>query len=233
MKSRTCVIAGANSEIAIAIAQKFISDYQLVLCWHKNHSRVDELLKLDNVSSRQTDLRCEEQVDTLMKELFQSYRTIDLLINCVGKNTSISDADITEDAWDDVISTNLKPAYFLCKYYWKYCDKQSSGCIIHLSSTAGLRPLPSSPHYITAKAGLIALSGYYAKLMAPTVRVNTIAPGFVQTQRHAAPSYDAVRAQIPLKRMADLSEIAETAAYIANCQYLTGQTIVVDGGLIG
>lgn len=233
MEPKTCVIAGANSEIAIAIAKKFISEYRLVLCWHQGHSRVDELLGLDAVSSRQVDLRREEQVDNLMKELFQSYQSIDLLINCVGKNSFIPDVEIAEDVWDDVISTNLKPAYFLCKYYWKYCDRQSPGCIIHLSSTAGLRPFPSSPHYITAKAGLIALSGYYAKLMAPCIRVNTIAPGFVQTERHATPDYDPIRAQIPLRRMAAPSEIAETAAYIANCQYLTAQTIVIDGGLIG
>ena len=134
--------------------------------------------------------------------------------------------------WEDVISYILKTAYLLCKYYWKYCDRHAYGCIIHLSSTAGLRPAPSSPHYITAKAGLIALSKYYAQIMAPYVRVNTVAPGYVQTKRHASPDYDSIRDRIPLKRMAALSEISDTVAYIADCQYLTSQTIVVDGGLI-
>jgi len=231
MEPNICMIAGANSEIAAAIAKQLLPKYHLLLCWHKEHHRIDELLKSSNVSAYQADLRCEEQVRTLMEDIFQTYSKIDLLVNCVGKNSSIPDEEITEAVWDDVISSNLKPAYLLCKYYWKYCDRHSHGCIIHLSSTAGLRPRPSSPHYITAKAGLIALSKYYAQIMAPNIRVNTIAPGYVQTERHGSPDYDGIRNRIPLKRMADLSEIASTVTYIADCQYLTGQTIVVDGGL--
>lgn len=233
MGPNICMIAGANSEIATAIAKHLIPKYHLILCWHKEHHRVDELLKFGNVSACQTDLCCEEQVSALMGDMFQTYSGIDLLVNCVGKNSSIPDEEITAEVWDDVISSNLKPAYLLCKYYWKYCDRHANGCIIHLSSTAGLRPMPSSPHYITAKAGLVALSKYYAQIMAPNIRVNAIAPGYVQTERHASPDYEAIRNRIPLKRMADLSEIAATVAYIADCRYLTGQTIVVDGGLTG
>ena len=233
MEPNICMITGANSEIAVAIAKRLLPKYHLLLCWHKEHHRINELLKSGRVSDCQADLQCEEQVRTLMRDSFQKYSKIDLLVNCVGKNTSIPDEEITEAVWDDVISSNLKPAYLLCKYYWKYCDRHAYGCIIHLSSTAGLRPAPSSPHYITAKAGLIALSKYYAQIMAPYVRVNTVAPGYVQTERHASPDYDSIRDRIPLKRMAALSEISDTVAYIADCQYLTSQTIVVDGGLIG
>lgn len=233
MEPDICLITGANSEIAAAIAKRLLPSYRLFLCWHKEHQRVDELLEFGNVSSFQADLRCEAQVRALMRNIFQTYSKIDLLVNCVGKNSAIPNEEITETVWDDVISSNLKPAYFLCKYYREYRNSGTCGCVIHLSSTAGLRPMPSSPHYIAAKAGLIALSNYYAKIMAPYVRVNTIAPGYVQTERHESPDYDSIRDRIPLKRFAELSEIADTVAYIANCKYITGQTVIVDGGLTG
>lgn len=232
MEHKICLITGANSEIAKAIAEQFESDYHLILCWHQNNERITELLKKDNVTSVQADLQHEKQVKTLIYDLFQQYNKIDLLINCIGKNSYVPDDEISEEIWDDIIAVNLKPAFFLCKYFLEYCNKINKGCIIHISSTAGIRPLPTSPHYITAKAGLIALSEYYAKIMAPNIRVNTIAPGFVQTQRHTSPSYDDIRKRIPMQRMADLSEIAQTVLYLAECQYITGQTIIVDGGLI-
>ena len=125
-----------------------------------------------------------------MKSIFREYKTIDLVINCVGRNISVAESELSEAIWDEVISANLKPAFFLCKFYLRYRSENSSGCIINFSSTAGIRPLPSSPQYITAKAGLIALSTYYAKIMAPHVRVNVIAPGFVQTQKHNSSDYD-------------------------------------------
>lgn len=230
--NKICLIAGANSEIACVIAKKLVDEYTLILCRHKNHQRIDELLKFQNTFCVQADLRDEAQVDNLMKSIFREYKTIDLMINCVGKNISVAESELTEKIWDEVISSNLKPAFFLCKFYRQYRSENSSGCIINFSSTAGIRPLPSSPHYITAKAGLIALSTYYAKIMAPHVRVNVIAPGFVQTQKHNSSAYDSIRDKIPLKRMATLSEIAETIKYIADCNYLTGQTIILDGGLI-
>ena len=85
MEPNICMIAGANSEIAAAIAKQLLPKYHLLLCWHKEHHRIDELLKSSNVSAYQADLRCEEQVRTLMEDIFQTYSKIDLLVNCVGK----------------------------------------------------------------------------------------------------------------------------------------------------
>lgn len=231
MKKGVCLIAGANSEIGVAIARSFAADYKLILCWHRNNANL--LKSKIEADYRQVDLLREEAVEGLIKSVFLEYGHIDVLINCVGKNIPHAVNHISGQDWDDVVSSNLKTAFFLCKYYWEYADKISPGSIIQLSSTAGLRPLPSSPAYIAAKAGLIALSGYFAKQMAPAIRVNTIAPGFVMTEKHASPAYDGIRQMIPLKRMASLEEVAETARYIANCEYITGQTIVLDGGLTG
>ncbi len=231
MKSKVCLITGADSEIACDTAEVLSQEYLLILCCHRGHERSDRLMKTFDTVPYQADLTDEVQAGTLMHEVFRKYSHIDLLVNFTGKNIHVPDDDINGAVWDDVISANLKPAFFLCKYYRKYCKKDLDGCIINFSSTAGIRPILSSPHYIAAKAGLIALSKYYAAIMAPNVRVNIIAPSFVKTERHNFPEYDSVREKIPLKRMADPSEIAKTVMYLANCRYITGQTVILDGGM--
>ncbi len=234
MSDKVFLIIGANSEIAGAIIKRFLDDCHLILCWHDSCDRIKDYFARDNVYSYHGDLRCEATCRNLMEELKKSYSHIDVVINCIGKNDHSE--KITEEIWDDVISTNLKPAFFVSKFYWEnYFELNECkriGCIIHIASTAGIRSIPSSPHYIAAKAGLIALSDYFAKVMAPYVRVNTIAPGFVATSRHNSPAYDGLIKKIPMQRMATTDEIAQTAEYIINCTYLTAQTIVVDGGMI-
>lgn len=234
---KVCVIAGANSETAVYISQKLLNDhsddYDIILCIHKHNNRV--LHSLDgesNVIICQHDLTQEVQAEQFIRKIFEIYGKIDVLINCIGKNYAAGNDDITEQVWDDVIGVNLKPAFFLGKYYDQYNKEKKKGCIIHFSSTAGIRAMPKSPHYATAKAGLIALSEYFARIMAPDVRVNVIAPGYIQTAKHTESSYDLIREKIPLKRMASMEEIYVTVMYLINCEYITGQTIVIDGGMI-
>lgn len=234
MKNKICLITGSNSETALAIANLFQKEYHLVLCWHKNTDKIQNFLKQKDVDSFCGDLSNEEQCRRIMEECRSRYSHIDVIINCIGKNNK--ENNITEEIWDDVISNNLKPAFFLSKYYWKYfyenkcCDCQ--GCMIHIASTAGINPAPSSPHYVVAKAGVIALAKYFAKAMSPYVRVNVIAPCYIETSNHKSAKYDKVRNSNPLKRFATIEEVAQTAEYITECIYLNAQTIVLDGGMI-
>lgn len=234
MKNKICLITGANSETAVSIANHFGKDHHLILCWHKCADRIQEFLAQNDVDSFCGDLQHQEQCKRLMKECRIRYSHIDVIINCIGKNNK--EKNITEEIWDDVIANNLKPAFFLSQYYWKffyeeqYCEHQS--CIIHISSTAGINPAPSSPHYVAAKAGLIALSKYFAKTMAPYVRMNVIAPNYIDTSSHRTSAYDKIREKNLIKRFASTEEIAQTAAYIAGCAYLNAQTIILDGGTV-
>lgn len=236
-EQNVCAIAGANSETAVYICQKLLNDrgdnYHFFLCWHEHNDRIVHCFKGEpNVTICQHDLTQEFQAEQFIQEIFGLYGKIDVLINCIGKNYAAENGDITEQVWDDVIGVNLKPAFFLGKYYYQYNREKKKGCIVHFSSTAGIRAVPTSPHYITAKAGLIALTEYFARIMAPDVRVNAIAPGYIQTAKHAQGSYDLIREKIPMKRMASMEEIYDTVMYLINCEYITGQTIVIDGGMI-
>lgn len=234
MKNKICLIAGSNCETALAIAKRFQEEHHLILCWHKNSDRIQDLLKQKEVDSFCGDLSNEEQCRKIMEECRNRFTHIDVIINCIGKNNK--ENNITEEIWDDVMSNNLKPAYFLSKYYWKffYEDKisEGQGCMIHIASTAGINPAPSSPHYVAAKAGVIALAKYFAKTMTPYVRVNVIAPCYIETSNHKGAKYDNIRNSNPLKRFVTTEEVAQTAAYITECTYLNAQTIVLDGGTI-
>lgn len=235
MNKKICVIAGANSQIAVAIAERFMQECILILCYHKHDKRIQHLLSNEDVYTMRGDFQHEDQCHDLIRICYEKYSKIDIIINCIGKNTN-SDGGISEEVWDDVMAVNLKPVFFLCKYYQKYYtqyQQKNIGCVINIASTAGIRALPLSPHYITAKAGMIALSKYYANVMAPNIRVNSIAPGFVETDKHKSEKYSWICNSIPMKRMASLDEIAETACYLATCEYITSQTLIVDGGMIG
>lgn len=234
MKNKICLISGANSETAFEIAKHFRENYHLILCWHKNSDIIQNLLEQNDIDFFCGDLRHEEQCKAIMKECKDKYSHIDVIINCIGKNNK--EKNITEEIWDDVIASNLKPAFFLSKYYWTFFYEEQhsecNGCIIHIASTAGINPIPASPHYVVAKAGIIALSKYFAKTMSPYVRVNVIAPCYIDTKSHRTSAYDALREHNPMKRFASTKEVAQTAAYIADCTYINAQTIILDGGMV-
>ncbi len=233
MEKRVCMIIGANSEIGVSIAERMSSEYQLVLVWHISRDRLDDnKMLIDNADFLQKEMTHEKAVEELFQYAYDQYDRVDCVINCIGKNIRQLDETIDAENWDDVLSNNLKPILFIGRYYGKHIKENESGCIINFSSTAGIRGIPKSPHYIVAKAGVIALSEYYAKVLAPRIRVNTIAPGFVNTTLHMADSYNSIRESTPMKRMASMDEIYTTVKYLIECSFITGQTLVVDGGLI-
>lgn len=232
-QSRVCVIAGANSEIGIAIANQLKKEYRLLLCWHNNDNRIKHLVDNIYIKEYQADLRNEAQCINLYDYCIKEFGRLDILINCIGKNDHSN--NITEEVWDSILSANLKPVFFLSKHFITYYkmaeDNHSTGSIINLASTAGINPLPSSPHYVASKAGVIALTKYYSKLYSPYVTVNSIAPGFVNTSNHQSSQYESVKCRIPLQRMATVDEIAQTAYFLLQVSYLTAQIIIIDGGM--
>lgn len=232
MNKKICMLIGANSEIGIHIAKAMSQQYQLILVWHNNREKIDSNINtLFYADIIQKDMTDECAVQALFQYAYKKYSKVDFVINCIGKNIRQSDESIHSESWDDVLSNNLKPVLFIGRYYSKYIGKADHGCLINFSSTAGIRGIPKSPHYIVAKAGVIALSEYYAKILSPYIRVNTIAPGFVNTKSHISDAYNSVRELTPLKRMATMDEIVATVNYLIECNFITGQTIVVDGGL--
>lgn len=181
------------------------------------------------------DMTSLEHIERCCSDIISEHKRVDVLINVIGKNIRSQLNDITEEIWDEVVDSNLKSVFFLCRTFANSMLQTVGGSIINFSSTAGIRALPQSPHYIAAKAGVIALSEFFAKTYAPSVRVNCIAPGFILTENHLPENYTNytdVVSRLPLRQMTTIEEIVEAILFLASSKTITGHTLVIDGGLI-
>ena len=181
------------------------------------------------------DMTKPNQIEQCCADIILKHQKVDLLVNVIGKNIKCPLNEVTEEIWSEVIDANLKSVFFLCRTFANAMIKFGGGMIINFASTAGIRAVPQSPHYVAAKAGVIALSQFFAKAYAPSVRVNCIAPGFILTKNHEPENYanyDDILNRIPMKQLTTIEETIETILFLATSQTITGHTIVIDGGLI-
>ena len=141
---------------------------------------------------------------------------------------------MSSDNWEDVINTNLNSAYYMSNAVVRPMMKQRSGAIINMSSIVGVYGNAGQANYAAAKAGLIGLTKSLAKeLGSRNIRVNAIAPGFIQTDMTSGLDVEKISEHIPLKRLGQPEDIAKTVKFIAlDGTYITGQVIGVDGGLV-
>jgi len=145
---------------------------------------------------------------------------------------------MTEKEWDDVLLTNLKSVFLMTKACVRSMVKQRAGVILNISSVIGITGNAGQANYAASKAGIIAFTKSAARELAKrNIRVNAIAPGFIQTRmtEQLPPEVQKkILDQIPLGRYGDAKEVAEVAVFLASekSRYITGQVIVVDGGLV-
>lgn len=233
MIEKTAIIIGGTGQIGQGIVETFHNEGYQTVCI--SSTTIPEFNKKPFTEYYVYDLSQSKTVEGCCDAIAKKYKKIDVLVNALGKNRSGSLNDITDEMWDDVINTNLKSIFFICRAFAKLIEENGGGSIINFASTAGIKALPKSPHYIAAKAGVIALTKYFAQAFAPLVRVNCIAPGFVLTENHKPENYtnyDNVINCLPMRQMSGIDEIAETVVFLANSKTITGHTLVVDGGLI-
>jgi 3-oxoacyl-[acyl-carrier protein] reductase len=230
---KSVVIIGGSGEIGNIIAKNLSHDYQIIIIHKTSLSCSDNCTKQEYYDFC-GDMTDPEQIKLAVDKIISKFGAIDILINCIGKNIPVKLENIDLQLWKDVIETNLQSVFFLCQIIGAEMLKQETGVIINFASTAGINPLPKSPHYIAAKAGVIALTKYFAQVYAPNIRVNAIAPGYILTKNHKPEyniNYNSTLEKIPLGRMANIEEIIDIVYYIINSKYVTGQILVVDGGM--
>jgi 3-oxoacyl-[acyl-carrier protein] reductase len=134
--------------------------------------------------------------------------------------------------WDRVLAVNLKGVFFCCRAAARVMRREGSGHIVNVASTAGLTGRGSSIAYCASKAGVISLTKTLAMALAPAIRVNAVAPGFVETRWTAGRDEFRARslAGTPLERVAEPEDVADAILYLAKADFVTGQVVVVDGG---
>jgi dehydrogenase/reductase SDR family protein 4 len=248
LKDKVAIVTGASRGIGKSIAEVFVREGAIVVITGRKQETLDVVAK--EIAAKELGplvkpVACHvgklDQIQNLVDVTTKEFGKIDILVNNAATNIAQGPAlDFDEGQFDKMVEINLKSAFRLMKLIAPGMCARGSGSVINIASIAGLRPQYHSLLYSMTKAALIMMTSSYAvELGSKGVRVNAIAPGLIQTVLSEYFWKDDTRrdkqlgAQ-PIKHMGQPIEIAEIALMLASDQssYLTGQTIVVDGGYL-
>lgn len=186
----------------------------------------------------QCDVSKSDQVENLISELLTSWGSLDIVVNNAGVTKDALLIRMSEDDWDKVIDINLKGTFLVTRSVIKPMIKQRRGKIVNITSVIGLIAHPGQANYSASKAGIIGFTRTIAKEVASrNIQVNAVAPGFIQTAMTDALTEEqrtAIIKDIPSGRFGTPEDIAHTVSFLCSSEadYITGQTITVDGGMI-
>ena len=180
------------------------------------------------------DVSSKEACEAAVAEIMTDFGQIDALVNNAGITRDGLFVRMTDEAWEAVINTNLNSAFNVTNPVAKIMMKARKGAIVNMASIAGVYGNAGQTNYASAKAGLIGFTKALAKEMGSRgIRVNAVAPGFIQTDMTKDLKLDGIEEHIPLRRLGLPEDIAVTAKFLAvDGQYITGQVLGVDGGLV-
>ncbi len=240
LSGKRALITGGASGIGAATAARFMMEGAKVLildvdssacgCFVEEHPEVEGFVVADV---------CDRgQVEDGLRQVEKEAGDVDVLVNNAGISVRHDFLDITPEEWDRVVGVNLSGAFHVAQLVARHMIARNGGVILNTASTNGIMGYPYYADYNASKAGLISLTRSMALELAPRVRVNAVAPGYVLTPMQRREYTDemlaAVDAKIPLGRHARPEEIAAMFAYLASddAAYITGHVFPVDGGEI-
>ena len=236
MSKGNVFISGASRGIGKSIANYFADNDYKVIGTSRNDFEFDN--KSENLIPIKLDITSRDDIKECFNELKSKDLLPDILINNAGITSDQIFLKMKDDDWDNVISTNLTGTYNLTKIFIRNMIKNKNGRIINISSVAGLMGNPGQVNYSSSKSALNGFTKSLAKeIGSRKITVNSIAPGFIDTDMTSFLDDDAKNAiikDIPLKRFGEASDVAELALFLASneASYITGQTISIDGGLL-
>lgn len=242
LENQIALVTGASRGIGAAIAQTLGQQGAVVVGTATSASGADRItaaLKEAGVKGKgiALDVNNAEQIDAVLKEIAAEYGTVGILVNNAGITKDTLMMRMSEDDWDTVISTNLSSIYRMSKAVLRPMMKARKGRIISISSVVGHMGNAGQANYAAAKAGMTGFSKSLAtEVGSRGITVNCVAPGFIETDMTAKLPEDIkmqMLARVPLGRLGNVNEIAETVAFLAspNAAYISGETIHVNGGM--
>jgi len=238
LKDKGVLITGGASGIGAATAARFLEEGARVCVLDRDAAGCERILgeRSGLSGALRADVANLEEVQRAFRQAIERMGAVDVVINNAGISIRHGFLDITPAEWDKIIAVNLTGVFYVAQTAAKYMHERGSGVILQTASTNGMAGHPWYADYNATKAGVISLTKTMALELAPRVRVNAIAPGYVLTPMQRAEytdeMLDAVNQKIPLRRHAKPEEIAGLFAYLASddAQYITGQVLVIDGG---
>jgi len=237
---KVALVTGASRGIGKACALELaLAGYNVVVNYAGNKEAAEQTaaeIRKAGVDAlpMQFDVANQELVEDAVKTIMEKFGRIDVLVNNAGITRDGLFIRMSAQNWLDVINTNLNSAFYVTSAVSKIMIKQRSGAIINMASVSGVYGNAGQANYSAAKAGLIGMTKALAKELASrNIRVNAIAPGFIQTDMTKDLPVDAIVEHIPLKALGRPEDIAKTVKFLADdAPYITGQVIGVDGGLV-
>ena len=235
MDKKVVLISGASRGIGAAIAMHLASLGYKVIGTARSEFKFDK--PSDNLIPLKLDITCRESIKNCAAKLREQNLLPDILINNAGITSDQLFLRMKDDEWDNVLATNLTGTFNLTKAFIKNMIKNRYGRIINISSISGLMGNPGQVNYSSAKAGLSGFTKSLAKEVGSrNITVNSVAPGFIETDMTSfldEDSKNTIIKDIPLNRLGSPEDVSELVAFLAGdeSQYITGQTISIDGGL--
>jgi len=244
LDGKVAIVTGASRgigrEVAITLAE---AGADVVVNYagsaDKANAVVDKIKSLGRQAiAYQCNVADSDSVQGMVNDTISQFGKVDILVNNAGITKDNLLMRMKENEWDDVINTNLKGVFLCTKAVTRQMMKQRSGRIINMASIVGVIGNPGQANYVAAKAGVIGLTKSTARELASRgITVNAIAPGFIttdMTDQLTEEQKETMLKQIPLAKFGSAEDIAKAALFLASndANYITGQTINVDGGMV-
>ena len=240
LNNKKILITGSSGGIGKALCKKFIEKGCILICTSSNFDRMEKLKKEFGKKHffYKIDLSNMTEVSENMKLISQNHKDIDVLINNAGSTSDSLLLRMKSDQWNDIIDINLNSNFYIIKEVLPLMIKNKRGNIIGISSIVAVTGNQGQANYAASKSAMISMYKSLAlEVGQRNIRVNTIAPGFIQTpmtEKLNEKQVNIILEKIPLKKLGSPKDIADIAAFLSSdeASYITGQTFHVNGGML-
>jgi 3-oxoacyl-[acyl-carrier protein] reductase len=247
LNNKKVLITGASRGIGLAIAESFLQEGAKTCLVSRgsnalfdNEKKLQDAYGLENAFACKCDCADIESLNNLKGKVESGWSGVDIVVVNVGDGRSVPDALPNDEQWQKTWNSNFESALQTARTFLPMLEK-SKGCLLFISSITGMEAFGAPTDYSTAKSAIIALAKNMARKLAPSVRVNVIAPGNVyfkggswdgKIKQDKKCVDEIIKSTVPMNRFATPQEIADSAVFLCSdrASFITGTTLVIDGG---